>query len=131
MRLTLQAGIPFVAVQLSFQGHSLDLEHVMLDTGSASSVFAADQVAVLGIFPSLQDMIYRIRGVGGSEFVFARKVDSLVAGELQVRDPVITIGAMNYGFKIYGILGMDFLLQARAMIDLHHLELLPANRGSE
>ncbi|MBN1428873.1 MAG: aspartyl protease family protein [Anaerolineae bacterium] len=98
----------------------------MIDTGSASSIFAADQVAAPGIFPSPQDTIYRIRGVGGSEFVFTRQVDRLVAGELQVRDPMITVGAMNYGFEIYGILGMDFLLQARAMIDLHRLELLPA-----
>lgn len=33
----------------------------------------------------------------------------------------IEIGAMDYGFPINGILGMDLLIQTRAVIDLNHL----------
>jgi hypothetical protein len=128
MKLTLQDGLLFVAVQLSYQGRILDLEHVLIDTGSVGSIFAADQMAALDIFPSPQDTVYRMRGVGGSEYVFTRQVDSLIVGDLQVHDSEIQIGAMNYGFEIAGILGMDFLLQAQALIDLHRLELLSSTK---
>jgi hypothetical protein len=42
---------------------------------------------------------------------------------MQVKAFTIQIGAMDYGFHIQGILGMDFLLQAGTVIDLKDLEI--------
>ena len=58
----LRDELPFVAVTLLQQGQSLTLTHVLVDTGSAGSLF------------------------------------------------------MDYGIAMTGILGMDFLLQAKARI---------------
>jgi len=41
----------------------------------------------------------------------------------------IEVGAMEYGFPAQGILGLDFLLRAGALIDLDRLELHPARPG--
>jgi hypothetical protein len=50
-------------------------------------------------------------------------VDKLSVGETAVRDFSIEAGALDVGFQLDGILGMDFLLQASALIDLHELKL--------
>jgi hypothetical protein len=45
---------------------------------------------------------------------------------MELRGVEIHIGAMDYGFPIQGILGLDFLLQVRAVIDLDALEVRSA-----
>ena len=42
---------------------------------------------------------------------------------LSVDDFEIEVGAMDYGFDIDGIVGMDFLIQVGAVIDLERLEI--------
>jgi hypothetical protein len=46
-----------------------------------------------------------------------------VLGELEVRDFEVEVGAMDYGFAIDGIVGMDWLTQVGAVIDLSRLEV--------
>jgi len=71
-------------------------------------------------------MVHRIRGVGGTEFVFTKRVDNLAVGELRVSNFQVEIGAMDYGFDIDGIIGMDFPIQVGAIIDLSKLEIYSA-----
>lgn len=49
----------------------------------------------------------RIRGVGGTEFVFMKTIDRLSAGTLETDNFEIEIGAMDYGIELDGILGLD------------------------
>ena len=123
MRLEVRDGLPYVAVTLQYRGQQLDLAHVLLDTGSAGTLFAADQVLTVGLQYEAHDPVHRIRGVGGAEFVFIKRLDRLSVGELQVSDFDIEVGAMEYGFAIDGIIGTDFLLQVGAVIDLSRLEI--------
>lgn len=72
------------------------------------------------------DFVRRIRGIGGAEFVFSKRIDQLTIGEMAFLGFEIEIGAMDYGFPIDGIVGMDWLLPMRGMIDLGKLELYPS-----
>jgi len=123
MRIQVRDGLPYVTVTLQYRGQQLDLANVLLDTGSAGTLFAADQVLAVGVQYEADDLVQRIRGVGGAEFVFLKRVDRLAVGELQVSDFDIEVGTMDYGFAIDGIIGTDFLLQAGAVIDLSRLEI--------
>ena len=123
MRISLIDGLPFVDAQVAYNGRDAILTHVLLDTGSAGSILAADLVAEIGVTYSPDDEVHRIRGVGGVEFVFAKAVDWLAVGELQVNDFMVEVGAMNYGFPINGILGMDFLMAVGAVVDLGAMAL--------
>lgn len=123
MKIRLEGGLPFVTASLRFADREISLQRVILDTGSASSVFAADEVSRLGLLAEPQDVLRRIRGVGGSEFVFAKQLDALRLGELRVDAFEIQVGAMDYGFPLQGLLGLDFLRQAGAVIDLRELEV--------
>ncbi len=115
-------------MSLQHQGRRLDLKNVLLDTGSASSIFSADRLLDIDIRCEPTDILNRIRGVGGTEFVFSKIIDGLSLGDLVVEDFEIEIGAMDHGFRfeLDGIVGMDFLEQIGAVIDLRH-RLLTAN----
>lgn len=123
MRLTLKDDLPFVTVRIVFRGTEAEVPAVLIDTGSAGTILAADVVATIGIIPDLHDTLYAVRGVGGAEVVFARRVDRLMVGENGLDGFEIEVGGMDYGFEINGILGMDFLLRTGANIDLQALEL--------
>jgi hypothetical protein len=43
MRMQVRDGLPYVTVTLLYRGQQLDLANVLLDTGSAGTLFAADQ----------------------------------------------------------------------------------------
>ncbi len=123
MRLKLSNGIPFVDVGIVYEGRKLLVSGVLIDTGSASTIFAADVVRAVQIVPQVNDQLDTIFGIGGSEVVFSRKLDSMQVGEIVIDDFQIEVGGMDYGFQINGILGMDFLSDARAVIDLAEMEL--------
>jgi len=62
-------------VTLGRGGQEIALERVLLDTGSAATLFAIDEVAALGIVPEPTDQIRRVVGVGGSEFVITKRIE--------------------------------------------------------
>jgi len=123
MQLTLRYDLPFTVVKVSYQGTSIDVSDVLIDTGSASTILAADIVAAINILPLPQDTLRTIRGIGGRELVFSRRVDYVQIGQCQLRDFEIEIGGMDYGYEINGILGMDFLTQGRALINLKEMRI--------
>ena len=118
MNLRLQDGLAFVDANILYQGGCFALSRVLLDTGSASSVFSADGLAKIGVFLEPADSLRRIRGVGGSEFVFVKTLEQLTVGFLQAKAFAVEVGALDYGLAQDGILGMDFLLKTSAVIDL-------------
>jgi hypothetical protein len=128
MKIRLRDGLPYVTASLTYQGQQLSFKNVLLDTGSAGAIFSTDRVLTIGLTYKPDDMVHRIRGVGGTEFVFTKRVDSLAVGKLQVNDFQIEVGAMNYGFDVDGIIGMDFLIQVGAIIDLAKLEMYPVSK---
>ena len=123
VKLRVQGGLLYAPVQLSFRGADLVLDDVIVDKGSAGSVVSADAVLPMGLVPEPLDRLRRIRGVGGVEFVFTKTVDRIVVGSLEARDFALEVGALDYGFPIDGVLGLDFLRQVEAVIDLRALEL--------
>lgn len=55
--------------------------------------------------------------------MFTKSLDRLTLGSLSVADFEIEVGAMDYGVDMEGIVGMDFMLQVGAKIDLAQLEI--------
>lgn len=116
-------GLPFVAVTLEANGQTIILPSVLLDTGSAATLFKTDDLEKLSIYPEPHDIIRRVQGVGGIEVVVEKTVAALEVGELRVSPFQVQAGALNYGIPMDGILGLDFLFQSGAQIDLQKLEL--------
>ncbi len=129
MRLTFQHELAFVTATLEYGGATVEVPNVLVDTGAASTVLNADVAAEVGLHWRPGDPIRRLRGVGGYEHVFVRRVGRLSPGEHGLTDFELEIGEMDYGFDLGGILGMDFLRAGGAIIDLRR-DLLELERSS-
>jgi len=123
MKITLKNKHIFTQVTVAYQGMATDIANVLIDTGSATSILAIDAVTCIQIEPELEDIFHTIRGVGGTETVFMRYLDYLEMGECRLHDFKREIGGMDYGFDINGILGMDFLISAKAIINLPEMKI--------
>ena len=129
MKIHVRAGLPFVTASLTYLGKQLSFKNTLLDTGSARAMFSMDELLAVGLTYEPDDRVHRIRGVGGTEFVFTKRVDCLTVGDLQVTDFQVEVGVMDYGFDVDGIIGMDFLIQVGAVIDLARLEICRASNS--
>ena len=67
MKIRLEHGLAYLEFLLTFRGRSLFLRDAILDTGSSSTIFAADRLLEIGIVPEPSDALHRLRGVGGPE----------------------------------------------------------------
>jgi len=123
MQLILKQNQIFTSVNVAYQGTNTDISDVLIDTGSATSILAVDAVASISIEPVLEDVFHTIRGVGGTETVFMRHLDYLQVEQHRLFNFEIEIGGMDYGFEINGILGMDFLIRAKAIINLAEMKM--------
>jgi len=127
MKIRLEHGLAYVEAVLTFRGRSLRLGDTILDTGSSSTIFSADRLLEIGVVPEPADALHRLRGVGGTEYAFTKRLDLLAVGEMKALDFEVEVGAMDYGFPADGILGLDYLLRIGALVDLRRLELLLAD----
>ncbi|PIE31241.1 hypothetical protein CSA56_18955 [candidate division KSB3 bacterium] len=128
MNITIIDGLPFTTVRLTYHGKQHVITCVLIDTGSGGSVFSTDILLSCGIHYEMNDMVHRIRGVGGTEFVFSKVVDQLAIGNLIYEQFTIEVGVMDYGIPFNGIIGMDFLYAVNAVIDLAHCQVF-ANKS--
>ncbi len=123
MQLVLQDNLPFITVVVGYNESVVEVSNVLIDTGSASSIFAADILEAIQIAPSPQDTLHVIRGIGGTEVVFKRRVDFITVDDFSLPNFEIEVGGMDYEFEINGILGMDFLISSGAIINLKDMYL--------
>ncbi len=110
-------------MEITFNNRSLQLQRVLVDTGSGSTVISTDLAESIGIVAEEDDIIYRISGMGRSEFIYSKTVDAVKIGDMQTKDFALEIGAMNYGFDLDGIIGLDLLQQLKAIINIDKLIL--------
>ena len=123
MNITVSNGLPFTNLSLVHNNKELILERVLIDTGSAGSIFDVDDLAKIDLLPEPEDEIHTIVGVGGNEFVIQKRINKIQLGGIKLFDFSIEIGAVDYGFNIQGILGFNFLFKAKAIIDLSKLQI--------
>lgn len=121
MQLISRHELAFLTATLTYRGTTIEIPDVLVDTGAASTVINADLAADAGIYLEPSDQLRRLRGVGGHEHVFVRRVDRFAVGDHGLDGFDVEIGEMDYGFDLGGIIGMDFLRAARAIVDLGNL----------
>lgn len=113
----------FVDIWINHRGKRKNIDKVLIDTGSATTIIKMDIVDELDIKPEDDDRIGSIAGVGGSEFVYFKEIDEIEIGGHKIEKFTIDIGAMDYGFEINGIIGLDLLLKIKSIIDLETMLL--------
>lgn len=123
MKFELKYGIPENSTDKKHGDKEILIENVVIDAGSGGTILPTEIAFELGLEAELNDTLHRIRGVGGTEFVYEKVIDSIQLGNVEVYNFKIQIGAMNYGFVINAILGMNFLKAGELLIDCGKLEI--------
>ncbi len=131
MKLRLERGLIYVSVTLIHQGKTLSLGRMIVDTGSAGTIFAVESIEPLDFEPPGESTLHEVFGIGGSELVYRMPLDAVTLDETMsaVNFPV-EVGAMDYGLDIDGIIGTDFLMQVGAVIDMAKLEVRTARKSA-
>ncbi len=124
MDLIIQYNLPFISIQVGYCSLSIDISNILVDTGSATTILNADILSNIGVKPEANDTTAQIVGIGGEESVYHKVIDFIKVGDKVITDFKIDVGLLDYGFEINGILGMDFLMKANAIIDLHRKIIL-------
>ena len=118
MKLSLEQRLLFTTVELHHAEQSVVLARVLVDTGSAATIFQTELLKSIGLIYAPEDEVHEVFGVGSSELVFQKGVDTVICGDLIVRDFSVEAGWLDYGIQLNGIIGLDFLLATRAVIGL-------------
>ena len=124
MRIQICDHLPVISATLEIGGHSFRFDKVLLDSGSAGTLFPFDIFRKEGIQPPSDARIREMTGIGGGvESVVEFCVDVLVVGELNATNFIVQVGNTDYGYEFDAILGFDFLLEARAILDFARMEM--------
>lgn len=123
MKFQLKYGIPFTEITFINNDKKIIAKNVVIDTGSASTIISTETALQLDLESQLTDMLQRVRGVGGYEFVYEKDIHCIEIDNVKVENLKIQVGAMNYGFEINAILGMDFLKIGKLIVDCDKQEI--------
>lgn len=121
--ITTIGGLPFVSVTIRANGKNMVLENVLLDTGSAAFAFRTEALEDIGVKLEAGDIIQEMVGIGGSEYMVEKRITAIEVGDLIANGIFVQLGNLDYSTSMNGILGLDFLLQTGAVIDLNALEI--------
>lgn len=76
-RITIIDDLPFVAVTVRANGKEVILNRVLLDTGSAASVFETDRLQEIDVRVDADDLVQFMLGIGGQEPIVEKQVESV------------------------------------------------------
>jgi hypothetical protein len=127
MNIDMRYGLPFIEIGICYRGEELQLKNILLDTGSAGTIFSADVVAAIGVEVEPGDYLNKIRGVGGVEVVYSKQFDFVRVSKATLESFEVEIGEMNYGMEIDGIIGFDFIQSVGLVIDSKKLTVYASN----
>jgi hypothetical protein len=113
----LRHKLPFISITVVHNGIEFKIDNVLVDTGSAATIFASDYVREFGIDSEPEDKIRKIVGVGGNEYVIEKRIDALIIDGVSIEDSIIQVGDMDYGFGINGVIGGDLLMRTKMIIN--------------
>lgn len=83
--ITFAHQLPFVSVLIHAKGQKFTVHNVLLDTGSAATIFRTDLMEEFGVGLEPTDRIREMVGIGGSETVIEKRIEAVEVGELIVR----------------------------------------------
>lgn len=126
MKLYYDYGLPFAEIELFNGDKSIKLSKVLIDTGSATTIISTETAIFLGLGLQPDDELNLVRGVGGVETVYEKIVENITVDIAILKNFKIDVGAMQYGFEIDAIVGMDLLKQAKAIVNLGEMILTAA-----
>ncbi|MDD9271451.1 retropepsin-like aspartic protease [Paenibacillus sp. GCM10023248] len=128
MQIDLVDNLLQTSMVLTYRGRSLLIDNLVIDTGAAHSFISSDIVSNIGIKFENGDRLVRSFGIGGDEYSFIKQVDQIQLGDIVLNDVRLDFGVFNEDINyINGLIGLDILKSGNMIIDLHQMQMYPAN----
>lgn len=123
MKIRIENGLPIVSINLKYNNRSITLEKVLLDTGSSNTIIDTDLVQKINLFiDPINGKARRMYGIGGeSELCYEQKVNNLIIETYTLNDFSIQLGITRETYGFDGILGTDFILYNKLILDFSTL----------
>ncbi|WP_003543709.1 retropepsin-like aspartic protease [Desulfotomaculum nigrificans] len=123
MKIRHQDGLLFISLSITYKGKTRTIENVVIDTGATHSIISIDAVSDWGISMERGDKIVTSIGIGGKQYAFVKRVDGVEFNGFKLGSCEVDFGLIDLQGSINGLLGLDLLLKAGAVIDLKNLLL--------
>lgn len=124
MKFEMNDQLPLVAVQIEYNGMKRTFTNVLLDTGCSSSILDTDLCEEIGLMLDLENAITRkMYGIGGTEICIEQKVRGMTIDKFHLRDFTIQLGDVRDMHGFDGIIGNDFFLENKLIIDFENMEV--------
>lgn len=128
MKLEYRDGLLFASLTLAHCGRAVTVNNVIVDTGAADTIIDIIAVEPLQLAADEDDVIVRMAGLGGFDYAVRTAVDTLTFAGYTLIRPSVDFGNLVAHPAIYGLLGMDILLQGQFVIVLRAMTINPDRR---
>ncbi len=121
MRLHYDGNLLTVKLSVKFRGNTMEIDDVIVDTGSSHTVFSPDVLDQIGVTYENGDPVYEAYGIGGTVPFYTKILDEIIIGFLKIENFEVDIGMLPKSHK--GLLGLDILKTNSFIVDMDKLEL--------
>lgn len=126
MKIDLVDGLLQTSIILNYNGQSITIDKLVVDTGASHTLLSADIVSEIGVYFKTGDEIVHAFGIGGEESCFRKTFDVIQLGSFQIENFKIDIGTLHEKLTINGLIGLDLLIKANIILNLSELKMYPA-----
>lgn len=129
MKLKFDGQLITTSIIITYQGKSLKVDDVIVDTGSSHTVVSPDILEKIGVFYENGDKIYEAYGIGGSVPFYTKTMDKIQIDTFSIDDFELDVGMLPKEHN--GLLGLDILKRYNFIVDLDQLLLYSMNNKSK
>lgn len=123
-KLQYKKGLLYTSIELKYKEKSIIIEDVIIDTGASHSILATEYLEEIDIPLLDDDELVKATGYGGMVCYSIRKrLDEIRCGSLVLKDIKLDFGVIDTNDRINGLIGLDFLIGAKSVIDLARLTI--------
>ncbi|MDN3015812.1 aspartyl protease family protein [Paenibacillus sp. BSR1-1] len=124
MKFVMEDQLPLVSVHIEYNGMKKKFSNVLLDTSCSSSILDTDLFEDIGLMLDLEnDITRKMYGIGGSEICIEQKVSGMTIDKFKLCDFTIQLGDVRKIHGFNGIIGSDFFLANKLIIDFENMEI--------
>lgn len=124
MKFDIDDQLPLVSVGIEYNGMKKTFSNVLLDTGCSSTILDTDLCEEIGLMLDLENAITRkMYGIGGTEICIEQKVGGMTIDKFPLNDFIIQLGDVREMHGFDGIIGSDFFLANKLIIDFENMEV--------
>lgn len=119
-QLKFKNGLLYTDIKLTHEGKSVIVEDVIVDTGASHTIILPEYLETMDVGFSDDDTIVKASGYGGTvEYSVRKLVDKISLGNIEIEKIRLDFGQIDPYERVNGLLGLDFLKEAKIVIDLN------------